>query len=36
MLAYLNSEQGKFGGSLEAALHGLVPTGPRAGALVPA
>jgi transcriptional regulator with XRE-family HTH domain len=36
MVAYLNSELGKFGGSLEAALHGLVPTGPRAGALVPA
>jgi transcriptional regulator with XRE-family HTH domain len=36
MVAYLNSELGKFGGSLEAALQGLVPTGPRAGALVPA
>jgi len=36
MVAYLNSELGKFGGSLEAALNGLVPTGPRAGRLQPA
>jgi transcriptional regulator with XRE-family HTH domain len=35
MVAYLKSELGKFGGNLEAALHGLVPTSPRAGALVP-
>lgn len=33
---FLKAELGKFGGSLEAALHGLVPVGPRAGALVPA
>jgi transcriptional regulator with XRE-family HTH domain len=33
MVAYLKSELGKFGGSLEAALHGLVPPSPRAGVL---
>ncbi len=36
LVAYLNAELGKFGGSLEAALHGLVPTGPRAGRLIAA
>ena len=36
MVAYLSSELGKFGSSLEAAWSGLQPVGPRAGALVPA